>query len=98
MGEDGGAALQAKGARPACYVTVFVDGVKIFQPPATTANPAPDFDKMNVNEYAAAEFYPGGALDPGPVQRDRRRMRNARCSGRGNGRSARRGLPSQPLC
>jgi hypothetical protein len=64
MGEDGGPALLAKGSRPACYVAVYVDGLKIYQGPPSTSNPAPDFDKMNIHEYAAAEFYPGGASIP----------------------------------
>lgn len=64
MGEDGGPALLAKGSRPACYVAVYIDGLKIYQGPPSGANPAPDFDRMNIHEYAAAEFYPGGASIP----------------------------------
>jgi hypothetical protein len=48
-----------------CYVALYVDGVLVFNP-AVDKDPrqAPDLDRMVTREYAAAEFYQGGATLP----------------------------------
>ncbi len=46
-----------------CFVTVFRDGVKIYDPtmPATAR---PDFSRMSPMDFGIVEFYPGGASVP----------------------------------
>lgn len=46
-----------------CWVAVFIDGVKIYDPSMGAMN-RPDFNRINVREYAAVEFYPGDASLP----------------------------------
>lgn len=52
-----------RGCRQAdCYVSVFQDGIKLYDA-SMKANP-PNFDRMDGLEYAAAEYYAGGAAVP----------------------------------
>lgn len=44
-----------------CWVAVYLDGIPIFTGPPGNA---PDFARMQVNEYAAVEYYSGGARIP----------------------------------
>jgi hypothetical protein len=44
-------------------VAVFIDGVRIYDASMGAMN-RPDFNRINVREYAAVEFYPGGASLP----------------------------------
>lgn len=46
----------------ACWVSVYLDGVRIYAPGLSGA--APDFATMPVSEYAAAEFYPHVSRTP----------------------------------
>ncbi|HEX8942350.1 MAG TPA: hypothetical protein VF785_04375 [Gemmatimonadaceae bacterium] len=48
---------------PDCFVSVYVDGVKTFDASMGRAL-IPDFSIMNPRDYAAAEFYAGGASLP----------------------------------
>lgn len=51
------------GDPPSCYVSVYVDGVKIYDP-TMDKNTIPDVGRMSASEYAAAEFYQGAAIPP----------------------------------
>jgi hypothetical protein len=44
-----------------CWVAVYLDGIPIFTGPPGNA---PDFARMQVNEYAGVEYYSGGARIP----------------------------------
>lgn len=45
-----------------CYVAVYEDGMRLF---GGTAGEAPlDFQRLQVNQYAGVEYYPGGASVP----------------------------------
>ena len=44
-----------------CWVAVYLDGVPIYAGPP---QPAPDLARMQVQDFAAVEFYPGGATVP----------------------------------
>lgn len=48
--------------RDHCYVDIFVDGVLLS--PEGRSDPAVDIDALHVIQFAAAEFYPGGASIP----------------------------------
>jgi hypothetical protein len=48
---------------PNCFVSVYVDGVRTYDA-STNAGQLPDFGRMNPRDYAAAEFYAGGASVP----------------------------------
>ena len=58
-----GPALLAKCGSPNCFVTVYVDGVRTFDA-SMGVQAAPDFAHLSPVEYAAAEFYSGGAALP----------------------------------
>ena len=45
-----------------CWVSVFLDGVRIYDPGGGGA--APDFQLMAANEFGGVEYYPGGATIP----------------------------------
>lgn len=45
-----------------CWVAVYVDGVAIYVGEASL--PAPDFQRLQVREYAGVEYYAGGASVP----------------------------------
>jgi hypothetical protein len=47
-----------------CFVTVYEDGVKTFDPTATQGRVPPDFSRMSVMNYGFVEYYPGGASAP----------------------------------
>jgi hypothetical protein len=48
-----------------CYVTIYVDGIRTYSMSMPGATP-PDFHRLRAREFAAAEFYAGGAtLPPG---------------------------------
>jgi hypothetical protein len=49
--------------RPDCYVTVYLDGVRLFDN-TMGAGVLPDFSRMNASDYSGAEFYPGGEALP----------------------------------
>jgi hypothetical protein len=49
--------------QPDCYVSVFQDGIKLYDAGMSRAQP-PDFSKMDGLQYAAAEYYAGGAATP----------------------------------
>ena len=68
---DGGPVFRKKppGAVNQCFVTVYVDGVRIWNGPwdgpgDREHQPPPDFGHMGVNEYGGIEYYPGGASLP----------------------------------
>jgi hypothetical protein len=46
-----------------CYVSVYVDNVKIYDP-AMSRTTLPDFSRMSPVEYAAAELYQGADIPP----------------------------------
>jgi len=50
--------------RPSCWVTVYQDGVRIYDPTTSPLTARLDFNRMSANEFAAIEFYPGGASVP----------------------------------
>jgi hypothetical protein len=49
--------------RPDCYVTVYLDGVRLFDN-TMGSGVLPDFSRMNASDFSAAEFYPGGEALP----------------------------------
>ena len=49
--------------QPDCYVSVFQDGIKLYDAAMVKTNP-PDFSRMDGLQYAAAEYYAGGAATP----------------------------------
>jgi hypothetical protein len=49
--------------QPDCYVSVLQDGIKLYDAGMSRAQP-PDFSKMDGLQYAAAEYYAGGAAMP----------------------------------
>jgi hypothetical protein len=68
---DGGPVFRKRPASSPnqCFVTVFVDGARIWNGPWDGPNdrdhqPPPDFGHMNVMDYAGVEYYPGGASLP----------------------------------
>ena len=60
----GGSASQVMPRTPACWVSVFLDGVRIYDRVATPFLPPPDLTKFLTREFAGVEFYPGGATVP----------------------------------
>jgi hypothetical protein len=58
-----GPALGAGCRAPNCFVAVYVDGVRTFDA-GMNASQLPDFGRLNSRDYAAAEFYAGGASVP----------------------------------
>jgi hypothetical protein len=61
-GNDGGPVFQSRKAPNVwCFVTLYVDGVKLFQAP--DASP-PDYNLLPTSEYSAAEYYAGAASVP----------------------------------
>ena len=60
-GGGGRAALQNIGTRQ-CFVAVYQDGMRLY---SGNAGEQPiDFQRLQVNQYAGIEFYPGGASIP----------------------------------
>jgi hypothetical protein len=60
-GGGGRAALQGGGNRQ-CFVAVYQDGMRLY---SGNAGEQPiDFQRLQVNQYAGIEFYPGGASLP----------------------------------
>lgn len=58
-------AMSGGGSRPGCYVTVYLDGILLFDMETKSqANPAPNLNEYSVNQFAAIEFYGGGAATP----------------------------------
>lgn len=49
--------------QPSCYVSVYVDGVRIYDA-AQDNGMLPDFERMSAIDYAAAEFYQGASIPP----------------------------------
>lgn len=47
-----------------CYVSLFIDGNKVYQGPASNQNPAPNLNLLNVSDYAAIEYYSGPSTLP----------------------------------
>jgi carboxypeptidase family protein len=47
-----------------CYITVYVDGFRLFLGPSTPFNAPPDVSGMMAQDYAGVEYYPGGAAIP----------------------------------
>lgn len=65
LGNDGGPVFQSKmGPNVYCWVTVYVDGTKIFQGPGSSVSKPPDFNNMSIAEFSGAEYYGGGATVP----------------------------------
>jgi hypothetical protein len=63
IGNDGGPAFLSRRAPNVwCFVTLYIDGVKMYQAPPPPM--PPDFARYPTTEYAAAEYYPGGASVP----------------------------------
>ena len=60
---DGGPVFQSKPNAP-CFVSVYVDGAKLFQAPSTSTNQPPDFNLLPANEFSGAEYYSGAASMP----------------------------------
>jgi hypothetical protein len=63
-GDGGPVFLSRSGANAWCFVTVYENGIKTFQGPSGSGNAPPDFNRMNVSDYSAVEYYPGGASLP----------------------------------
>lgn len=62
MGNDGGPVFMSRRAQNVwCFVTLYVDGVKLYQAP--DASP-PDYNLLPTTEYSAAEYYGGAASVP----------------------------------
>jgi hypothetical protein len=55
-------------ASGACYATVYVDGAlyytKATDAPGVRTSGPPDMRRLDANDYAGIEFYPGGATIP----------------------------------
>lgn len=47
-----------------CYVTVYQDGVKIYDPRTSDATQRPDVSRMTTTDYAIVEFYPSTTTAP----------------------------------
>jgi Carboxypeptidase regulatory-like domain len=60
---DGGPIFQSKPNTP-CFVSVYIDGAKLFQAPSTSTNPPPDFNLLPASEFSGAEYYSGAASMP----------------------------------
>ncbi len=58
-----GGALSGGCRIPNCYVRIYTDNVLTYDTTMRGA-PPPDFARINVSDYAAAEFYPGGTALP----------------------------------
>ncbi len=61
-----GGAVMGGCTHPNCFVTIFIDGVRMFDatmPPAS----APDISRITLTEYTAAEYYPGGGPLPAGI-------------------------------
>ena len=58
-----GPALGSNCRAPNCFVSVYVDGVRTYDA-SMNATQIPDFGRLNPRDYAAAEFYAGGASVP----------------------------------
>jgi hypothetical protein len=52
----------APAKQPSCFVAVYVDGVRIFDPALSDKSMLPDFSRMGAQDYTAAEFYQGAAI------------------------------------
>lgn len=51
---------------PDCYVVTYVDGIRTYDN-ATGSSTVIDFSRLNVYDYQAVEFYPGGAALPAGI-------------------------------
>jgi hypothetical protein len=49
---------------PDCYVAVYQDGVKMFDPVSSSAAQRVDFSRISSIDFAIAEYYPGGSSAP----------------------------------
>jgi hypothetical protein len=49
---------------PDCYVAVYQDGVKMFDPVSSSPAQRVDFSRITSMDYAIAEYYPGGSSAP----------------------------------
>ena len=47
-----------------CPVTLYLDGVRIYDSAKDTLDQMPDLSRYNTRDYAAVEFYAGGASVP----------------------------------
>jgi hypothetical protein len=52
------------GQAPVCYATVYIDGVLVYEMAKAPGMGAPDFGRMDVRQFAAVEYYAGGATVP----------------------------------
>jgi hypothetical protein len=48
---------------PNCFVTIYLDGVRVFDS-SMSLTTAIDLGRLSPSDFAAAEFYPGGAILP----------------------------------
>ena len=48
----------------ACWVSVFVDGVRIYDRGSNKDTPPPDLTRLHTRDYDGVEFYSGGATVP----------------------------------
>lgn len=51
---------------PNCFVTVYIDGVRVYDA-SMPASPANDMGHLSAMDFAAAEFYAGGAILPAGI-------------------------------
>ena len=49
---------------PNCFATVYIDGVKVYDPVAMQGSQPYDFARKSPKDYAMVEFYPGSASTP----------------------------------
>ena len=65
LGTDGGPVFLSKlGPNVYCWVTVYLDGTKIFQGPGSSVSKPPDFNNMSIADFSGAEYYGGSATVP----------------------------------
>jgi len=61
-----GLALMSSCQSPTCFVTIYVDGVRVYDA-SMTPSPANDMGRLPTTDFAAAEFYGGGAILPAGI-------------------------------
>jgi hypothetical protein len=50
--------------QPSCFVAVYIDGVRVYDPGMRDNSARPDFARLSAQDYGAAEFYQGASIPP----------------------------------